>query len=68
MSDNDRYIEEDWERVAGTDRLYIHLNREMNEDQFWEWYKSQPGTIIIEDENGDRRRANVIVDDYKLPF
>jgi hypothetical protein len=61
-------IEEDWERAADLEQIYLREKEEEVELDYWEWYRKQKGTIIIEDEEGERHRVPVTLYDTRLPF
>lgn len=64
-----RIIEEDWERVAFLDNIYLEEEELIKQKEYWEWISSHEGKVVVEvDEETGEEKEEVIITDYKLPF
>lgn len=63
MTDNEQFIEEDWERESLKDSIYIEEKRREIEEEYWEWLRGQPGNIIVE-----KVEEDLTLYDEVLPF
>lgn len=62
MKGSKEYIEEDWEKEADKDIIYLEEDKKMKESEFWAWYKDRKGKIKVIGQ--DKKEMN----DYFLPF
>lgn len=68
MEGNEKFLEEDWEREALKDEVFIGEYRSQKEQEFWEWYNRTEGNVKVEQPNGTLKEVEPTLDKYFLPF
>lgn len=59
---------EDFEREFLTEDIYIQESQLDKEHEFWAWYKSTEGRILVEQPDGSFKEEEETISDSRLPF
>lgn len=68
MEGNEKFLEEDWEREALKDEMFIGEYRSQKEQEFWEWYNRTEGNVKVEQPDRTLKEVEPTLDKYFLPF
>ena len=68
MKGNEEFLEEDWEREALKDEIFVKEFQSERERAFWAWYMEEEGHVKIEHSDGSIEEFEKSTNEYFLPF